>query len=220
MQIQNPPSSGDLSDRLFAGLWWRHLVAGGLAGAVSRTSTAPLDRLKVCQSLMLAWRALLFCLAGPSSSARRPQRLEDHGRNEVHAEGGGCEGVVEGQRGQCDKNCPWVCSQVWLLRESETADQGRLIQGALNLWEVLCWQHCWGIFPDCDLSSGGDEDAVGPPEDRGDNGYLWLCQEDLQGGGDEGVLQGLLAQSLWHHPLCRHWSCHIRDVKKHNLWEI
>ena len=39
--------SGDLSDRLFAGLWWRHLVAGGLAGAVSRTSTAPLDRLKV-----------------------------------------------------------------------------------------------------------------------------------------------------------------------------
>ena len=38
---------GDLTDRLFAGLWWRHLVAGGLAGAVSRTSTAPLDRLKV-----------------------------------------------------------------------------------------------------------------------------------------------------------------------------
>ncbi|XP_055896832.1 calcium-binding mitochondrial carrier protein SCaMC-2-like [Biomphalaria glabrata] len=32
---------------LKTGMWWRHLVAGGAAGAVSRTATAPLDRLKV-----------------------------------------------------------------------------------------------------------------------------------------------------------------------------
>ncbi|KAH7983416.1 hypothetical protein HPB52_011769 [Rhipicephalus sanguineus] len=34
-------------EEIHTGMWWRHLVAGGVAGAVSRTCTAPLDRLKV-----------------------------------------------------------------------------------------------------------------------------------------------------------------------------
>lgn len=32
---------------LLSGVWWRHLVAGGVAGAMSRTCTAPFDRIKV-----------------------------------------------------------------------------------------------------------------------------------------------------------------------------
>ncbi|XP_071947833.1 mitochondrial adenyl nucleotide antiporter SLC25A24-like [Antedon mediterranea] len=34
-------------EEIKTGMWWRQLVAGGVAGAVSRTFTAPLDRLKV-----------------------------------------------------------------------------------------------------------------------------------------------------------------------------
>lgn len=59
---------------LKTGLWWRHLLAGAIAGGISRTSTAPADRLRVmlqvyhskqkmseCFSYMLkegGWRSL------------------------------------------------------------------------------------------------------------------------------------------------------------------
>lgn len=45
-QLTCPPDFPKRKGSAF-GVSWSHLVAGGVAGAISRTSTAPLDRLKV-----------------------------------------------------------------------------------------------------------------------------------------------------------------------------
>ncbi|KAK9881556.1 hypothetical protein WA026_016433 [Henosepilachna vigintioctopunctata] len=46
------------------GKWWRHLVAGGTAGVISRTVTAPLDRVKVFVQVQTCNQKMLECFNG------------------------------------------------------------------------------------------------------------------------------------------------------------
>lgn len=50
------------ANELQTGKWWRHLAAGGVAGAVSRTCTAPLDRIKVFLQVITFHRWAYNCI--------------------------------------------------------------------------------------------------------------------------------------------------------------
>ncbi|CAB3253402.1 unnamed protein product [Arctia plantaginis] len=101
---------------LQTGKWWRHLLAGGIAGAVSRTCTAPLDRLKVFLQVNQNRENMRKCL------------------NKMIGEGG-ITGMWRGKRYKCYKNSSRIRPQVRRLRTRATA--GAISQTVIYPLEVL-----------------------------------------------------------------------------------
>ncbi|KAF5291946.1 hypothetical protein FQR65_LT20365 [Abscondita terminalis] len=75
------PDKSSQANKQQTGMWWRHLAAGGIAGAVSRTSTAPLCRVTLFMQVEPSKLTIRECFRGMLKEGGVPSLWRGNGIN-------------------------------------------------------------------------------------------------------------------------------------------
>lgn len=171
---------------LDTGTWWRHLVAGALAGAVSRTATAPLDRLKVYLQVQAS-----------------KQRISDTFKYLLKE--GGWFSLWRGNGINVIKIAPESAIKFMAYEQVKRYIRGQEQNRPMSIFErfvgtyllftyiafslitfsfvtisfYYSWSVCWLYSTNNHLSYGSAENSTGSSEDWRVCGYVRLCEENL-----------------------------------------
>lgn len=125
-----------------SGVVWRQLVAGAMAGAVSRTGTAPLDRLKVFLQVLSTLKIILLKLYCFYQLLLYQINSTEINKSCI------CSSVVKStiliMKGLWSSTGPWLqwCEFVWWLVGNGA---GRRIEVPLERQRHQCPQNCTGV---------------------------------------------------------------------------